>query len=142
MLPELGNFSLMLAFGFSAIQAFFCLIGSKYQNKNWLLLGKTAVTGQLLFVSISFLLLTTSFITNDFSVLYVATNSNSALPLGYRISAVWGAHEGSLLLWAMILCIWTALFSVFSRNLPILFVSKALGVLGIVSFGFLLPQKT
>ena len=138
MLPELGNFSLMLAFGFSAIQAFFCLIGSKYQNKNWLLLGKAAVTGQLLFVSISFLLLTTSFITNDFSVLYVATNSNSALPLGYRISAVWGAHEGSLLLWVMILCIWTALFSVFSRNLPILFVSKALGVLGIVSFGFLL----
>ena len=138
MLPELGNFSLMLAFGFSAVQAFFCLVGSRFQDKNWLLLGKAAVFGQLAFVSISFLFLTISFIINDFSVLYVATNSNSALPLGYRISAVWGAHEGSLLLWVLILSIWTALFSFFSRSLPILFVSKALGVLGIVSFGFLL----
>ena len=138
MLPELGNFSLMLAFGFSAIQASFCLIGSRYQDKSWLRLGNTAVFGQFFFVSISFLLLTTSFIMNDFSVLYVATNSNSALPLGYRISAVWGAHEGSLLLWVLILSVWTTLFSVFSRNLPILFVSKALGVLGIISFGFLL----
>ena len=102
MLPELGNFSLMLAFSFSAIQAFFCLIGSRYSDKNLLRLGNAAVFGQLAFVSLSFLLLTISFIVNDFSVLYVATNSNSALPLGYRISAVWGAHEGSLLLWVMI----------------------------------------
>ena len=142
MLPEFGNFSLMLAFGFSIVQTVMCLAGAHYHYNNWIRLGVSAAFGQFLFVAISFLFLTSAFIGNDFSVLYVATNSNSALPLGYRISAVWGAHEGSLLLWVLILTCWTGLFAIFSKGLPIGFSSRALGIMGIVSLGFLLFTLT
>jgi cytochrome c-type biogenesis protein CcmF len=79
-----------------------------------------------------------AFVNFDFSVLYVASNSNSALPTFYRVAALWGAHEGSLLLWAWILSLWTLAVAIFSRNLPVTFASRVMGVLGIVSFGFLL----
>src|SRR5690606_4217863 len=85
-----------------------------------------------------FVALAACFAKNDFSVFYVAQNSNSALPLHYPLSAVWGAHEGSLLLWVLILAAWTAAVSVFSRSLPGVFVARVLGVMGLVSVGFLL----
>ena len=142
MIAELGNYCLMLAFGFALVQSVMSLAGASYQFGNWIGLGKGAALGHFLFVLLSFLALTFCFVENDFSVLYVASNSNTALPLGYRISAVWGAHEGSLLLWVLILATWTTLFAFLSKDLPVLFSSRSLGVMGIISLGFLLFTLT
>ena len=101
-------------------------------------LARPAATGQFVFVSVAFVVLCHAFLNDDFSVLYVATNSNSALPTPYKIAAVWGAHEGSLLLWILILSAWTLAVTVGSRSLPEAFASRVLGVLGIVSVGMLL----
>ncbi len=99
---------------------------------------RPAVAGQFVLVSTAIGALIHAFVTFDFSVLYVASNSNSALPMFYRVAALWGAHEGSLLLWAWILAVWTLAVAMFSRKLPATFPSRVIGVLGIVSFGFLL----
>jgi cytochrome c-type biogenesis protein CcmF len=96
------------------------------------------VTGQFVFVGLAFACLVYSFVSNDFSVLYVARNSNSQLPLFYKVAALWGAHEGSLLLWIMILAIWSVAVAAFSRQLPLSFSSRVLGVMGLVSGGFML----
>ncbi|MCH8163495.1 MAG: heme lyase CcmF/NrfE family subunit, partial [Proteobacteria bacterium] len=104
----------------------------------WVAMARPLARGQFAFIAIAFMCLVYAFITYDFSVAYVAQNSNSALPLRYRISAVWGGHEGSLLLWALILSIWTLAVSIFSRSLPEAFVARVLGVMGLVSIGFLL----
>jgi cytochrome c-type biogenesis protein CcmF len=100
--------------------------------------ARPAARMQAALVALAFACLTWSFIDNDFTVSYVASNSNSMLPLMYRISAVWGAHEGSLLLWALILCFWTVAVTLFSRNLPEVFISRVVSVLGLISIGFLL----
>jgi cytochrome c-type biogenesis protein CcmF len=92
---------------------------------------------QLALVGSAFAILTYAFVTHDFSVQYVAVNSNSLLPLVYRFTAVWGAHEGSLLLWALILSIWTAAVAMFSKSLPPTVIARVLGVMGVVAFGFL-----
>jgi cytochrome c-type biogenesis protein CcmF len=138
MIPELGQFALILALGIACIQAFLPLVGATHGNSTWMSLARPTAQGQFVFLAISFSCLVYSFVSNDFSVAYVAQNSNSALPLGYRISAVWGAHEGSLLLWALILSIWMLAVSIFSRSLPEIFVARVLSVMGFVSIGFLL----
>jgi len=98
--------------------------------------SRPAVTGQWVFVALSFAVLSWAFYKNDFSVQYVANNSNSELPTFYRFAAVWGAHEGSLLLWALALSTWSVLVVPFSRNLPETFAARVIGVLGVVSVGF------
>src|SRR3546814_13785105 len=101
-------------------------------------LARPAAYAQLLFLALAFAMLTTLFVVQDFSVLYVARNSNSLLPLAYRFSAVWGGHEGSLLLWVLILGIWTGAVARLSHALPQPVVARVLAVLGMVSVGFLL----
>jgi cytochrome c-type biogenesis protein CcmF len=136
MVVELGLFALVLALLLSAAQAFFGIAGAHFGNRRWMDAVRPAATGQWVFVALSFAVLAYAFLKNDFSVLYVASNSNSALPTFYRFTAVWGAHEGSLLLWALALSSWSIAVAVFSRNLPQTFVSRVLGVLGVVSIGF------
>jgi cytochrome c-type biogenesis protein CcmF len=138
MAPELGVFALILAFCLSISQAFFGLTGAWRAKPVWMSVARPAVTGQFVFVVVAFACLVYSFVNNDFSVLYVARNSNSNLPLFYRVAAVWGAHEGSLLLWILILSIWSVAVAAFSRGLPLSFSSRVLGVMGLVSSGFLL----
>jgi len=138
MIPELGHIALILALGITLVQASLPLIGAARNNTTWMALARPTAQAQLLFTFLAFAALTYSFITHDFSVAYVAHNSNSALPLIYRISAVWGAHEGSLLLWALTLSIWTNAVVLFSRSLPLNILARVVGVLGLVSIGFLL----
>ncbi|MDH3948886.1 MAG: heme lyase CcmF/NrfE family subunit [Gammaproteobacteria bacterium] len=138
MIPEIGQFALILGLVFALVQTVLPLAGAHRGIANWVAVAKPAARVQLLFVAISFACLTWSFLTHDFSVKYVAMNSNTKLPTMYLFSAVWGAHEGSLLLWALVLSIWTACVSVFSRSIPPVMLARVLGVLGFVSVGFML----
>ncbi|HEU5136319.1 MAG TPA: heme lyase CcmF/NrfE family subunit [Steroidobacteraceae bacterium] len=138
MIPELGHFALILALVLAGAQTFFGIFGAARGDARWQAVVRPAVAGQFVLVSTAIGALVYAFVTFDFSVLYVASNSNSALPTLYRVSALWGAHEGSLLLWAWILVAWTLAVAILSRNLPATFASRVLGVLGLVSFGFLL----
>lgn len=138
MIPEIGNFCLILALALAIVQTVFPIIGAANGNYAWMALARPVARLQFLFVGISFLILTYSFLIHDFSVAYVAHNSNSMLPAMYRISAVWGAHEGSLLLWALILSGWTIAVTFYSQRLPIQFLARVVGVMGSVSIGFLL----
>ena len=138
MAPELGQFALGLALILAIVQGILPIAGAQLGKPQWMRLGRFAATGQFTFVAISFAMLTYAFVTQDFSVAYVAQNSNSALPVMYRFSAVWGAHEGSLLLWILILSSWTVAVAFFSRSMPEAFVARVLGVMGLVSVGFLL----
>ncbi|MAW33952.1 MAG: c-type cytochrome biogenesis protein CcmF [Proteobacteria bacterium] len=138
MIPELGNFLLMLALVVTAIQSVMPMIGANRGNLP--LMHLALMSGKLQFVIIfcSFGCLVASFILNDFSVLNVANNSNSALPLPYKIAASWGSHEGSMLLWLLMLAGWTFAVAINKKQLPIEFLSRILAVMGFVSFGFLL----
>ncbi len=136
MVVELGLFALILALLLSCAQAFFGLAGPALGNRRWMAAVRPAVSGQFIFVALSFAVLAWAFYKNDFSVLYVANNSNSALPTFFRFSAVWGAHEGSLLLWALSLSAWSIAVAMFSKNLPEAFAARVLGVLGVISIGF------
>jgi cytochrome c-type biogenesis protein CcmF len=138
MLPELGHFALILALLLSALQAFFGIAGPALGRDRWVAVVTPTVAGQFVMVCTAFACLIASFITLDFSVLYVAQNANSALPLIYRIAAVWGAHEGSLVLWIFLLGCWTVAVAIGASRLPKRFAARVLGVLGIVSFAFLL----
>ena len=138
MVPEIGQFALVVALLLALTQATLPLIGASRGNRVWIALARPAGQAQFLFVALAFSCLAYSFITNDFSVLNVATNSNSELPLHYRLAATWGSHEGSLLLWALMLSLWTVAVSLFSRHLPEEMVARVLSVMGIVSVGFLL----
>ncbi|MBS0552438.1 MAG: heme lyase CcmF/NrfE family subunit, partial [Proteobacteria bacterium] len=137
MIPELGHFSLVLAFVLSLVQAVVPLVGASRNRSALMAVGRPAAQGQFFFVAFSFACLTWAFITSDFSVEYVALHSNTATPLYYRITGVWGSHEGSLLLWALVLAVWTVAVTVFSRHLPDVFLARVLGVLGCISVGFL-----
>jgi cytochrome c-type biogenesis protein CcmF len=137
VIPELGNLSLALALMLAMLQAFFGLAGASRHRLSWMQSASSAVVGVFVFVGIAFAALVYSLVTHDFSVAYVAQNSNSALPLLYRIAAAWGAHEGSLLLWTWMLSIWALLVMVFSGGLPIAFRARVLGVLGLIAVGFL-----
>ena len=138
MIPELGQFLLILALGVSLVQGTLPLAGAQRGRADWMALGRPLSWLQFVLVLASFVCLTVSFVRHDFSVLYVAQNSNSALPLAYRIAGVWGGHEGSLLLWVLMLSGWTVAVASFSRSLPMQFVARILGVLGLVAVGFLL----
>ena len=138
MIPEIGQFALVIALLLALTQATLPLIGASSGNRSWIALAAPAGQAQFIFVAIAFCCLGYSFITNDFSVLNVATNSNSRLPLHYRLAATWGSHEGSLLLWTFMLALWTVAVSLFSRHLPEEMVARVLSVMGIVSVGFLL----
>lgn len=138
MVPEIGQFALILALLLALTQATLPLIGAARGNRAWIAVAAPAGQAQFIFVAIAFCCLGYSFITNDFSVLNVATNSNSQLPLHYRLAATWGSHEGSLLLWTLMLGLWTVAVSLFSRHLPEDMVARVLGVMGVVSVGFLL----
>src|SRR4030095_10945554 len=118
MIPEIGQFALIVALLLAVTQATIPLIGAARSNRAWINLAAPAGQAQFIFVTIAFGCLGYSFITNDFSVLNVATNSNSKLPLHYRLAATWGSHEGSLLLWTFMLGLWTVAVSLFSRHLP------------------------
>jgi cytochrome c-type biogenesis protein CcmF len=138
MIPELGQFALILATLLAVAQAVLPLWGATRNSPALIAVARPAAYGQFVFVAISFVMLTTAFVQQDFSVAYVAQNSNLLLPVPYRFSAVWGAHEGSLLLWVLILGAWTIAVAAFSRRLPDVVVARVLGVMGLVSLGFLL----
>ncbi len=138
MIPEFGNFALILALCLALVQGIVPLIGATRYNTRLMAIAAPAARMQFICLAVSFACLSWAFIEKDFSLLYVANNSNSLLPLQYRISAVWGSHEGSLLLWALILSGWTIAVSFFSKSLPINLSSRVLAVLGLVSVGFLL----
>src|SRR6204780_4571499 len=138
MLPELGHFALILALLLAGLQAFFGIAGPQLRRDRWLAAVAPAVAGQFVMVATAIACLVTAFVTHDFSVRYVAENSNSALPLFYRVTALWGAHEGSLLLWIFLLASWTLAVTIGAARLPARFGARVLGVLGLVSFGFLL----
>ena len=138
MIPELGNFALILALLLALIQGTLPIIGAARGVPSWIALARPVVQGQFVFIAIAFFCLAYSFINNDFSVINVAQNSNSKLPLEYRFAATWGSHEGSLLLWVLMLASWSVAVSVFSRRLPDDMVARVLGVMGLVSVGFLL----
>ncbi len=138
MSPELGQFALILALLLALVQGVLPLVGAWRGNDRLVALARPAAAGQAVFVLLAFGILTLAFLQFDFSVAYVAQNSNSELPWYYRIAAVWGAHEGSLLLWILILNVWTVAVAALSRKLPDVFMARVLGVLGLVSVGFLL----
>ncbi len=138
MIPEIGNFALIVALLLSIIQGALPIIGAARNNTVMMSTARTLATGQFVIVAIAIGCLVQSFIGNDFSVLYVAEHSNSQLPIQYRIAALWGGHEGSLLLWTFILTVWTVAVATFSRHLPQEMVARVIGVMGLISAGFLL----
>ena len=137
MLPELGQIALILALLIATLQTVLPLVGAQRGIASWMALARPSAYAQLLLVGFAFAALTYGFVTQDFSLQYVAENSNSLLPVTYRYTAVWGAHEGSLLLWALVLALWTAAVALFSRALPDTVVARVLGVMGVVSVGFI-----
>ncbi len=138
MIPELGQFALILGLSLALAQGIIPLIGAHRGDAAMMGVGRTAAVGQFVFVAFAFGCLTWAFLNDDFSVLYVAQHSQLALPAFYKVSAVWSAHEGSLLLWVLILSSWTVAVAMFSRSLPEAFSARVLGVLGLLSVGFLL----
>ncbi|QNN77309.1 heme lyase CcmF/NrfE family subunit [Pseudoxanthomonas mexicana] len=137
MLPELGQIALILALLVAALQALLPLAGAHRNKAAWMDVARPAAYAQLWLVMLAFIALTVAFVQQDFSVKYVADNSNSLLPMVYRYTAVWGSHEGSLLLWALVLAIWTGAVALFSRGLPDVVMARVLGVMGVVAVGFL-----
>jgi cytochrome c-type biogenesis protein CcmF len=138
MIPEIGHFALIVALLIALVQGVLPIAGAARGNRQWVALARPAAQAQFLFVTIAFACLAYSFLYNDFSVRYVASHSNSGLPSQYRFAAVWGGHEGSLLLWTQILTVWMLAVSVFSRHLPDALVARVLGVMGLISVGFLI----
>jgi cytochrome c-type biogenesis protein CcmF len=137
MIPELGHFALILALLVALAQGTLPLAGAAFGESRLMALARPAARAQFLLVVVAFACLAASFIGNDFSVQNVATNSNSELPVYYRFAATWGSHEGSLLLWTLMLAGWTFAVSVFSRHLPPILLARVIAVMGLVSVGFL-----
>ncbi len=138
MIPELGQLALALALGIALVLGVLPLVGAQKGRSDWMALARPLSTLLALCVAAAFVCLTTAFVQHDFSVLYVAQHSNRALPLAYRVAAVWGGHEGSLLLWLLMLVLWTLAVAMFSRTLPLPFVARILSVMGWVAVAFLL----
>jgi cytochrome c-type biogenesis protein CcmF len=138
MVPEIGQFALIIALLLAITQASLPMIGAARGNRSWMAVAIPAGQAQFIFVAIAFGCLAYSFISNDFSVVNVATNSNSHLPPPYRLAATWGSHEGSLLLWTLIMGFWTVAVTLFSKHLPEEMLARVLSVMGLISIGFLL----
>jgi len=138
MIPEWGHFSLILALGLAIALTVLPLSGALTNNALLMHSGRSLAAGFLAMTFIAFIFLTTSFVQDDFSVAYVASNSNSLLPVYYKISAVWGGHEGSLLLWVLMLAGWTFAIARFSKTLPLDMQARVLSVMGFIAVGFLL----
>src|SRR2546427_5882472 len=138
MIPELGLFASILALLMALTQATVPMIGAARGIPSWMAVGRRAARAQFMFLAIAFCSLACSFIANDFTVVNVASNSHSQLPVAYRFAATWGSHEGSLLLWTLMLGLWTASVTWFTRSLPADMVARVLGVMGAISAGFLL----
>ena len=138
MIPEIGHFLLWLALGVSLVLGILPMAGAARRNTEWMLLARPAAYTLFVLIGLAFLCLVVSFVRHDFSVMNVASNSNSALPLPYRIAASWGSHEGSLLLWALMLSGWTFAVARFSAHLPLPVLARTLAVMGLISVGFLL----
>ena len=138
MIPEIGQFVLIVALWLALLQGILPIVGAARSSPVLMSIARPLAVGQFVFVAIAFGCLTYAFISNDFSVLYVAQHSNSQLPIQYRIAALWGGHEGSLLLWAFILTLWTVAVALFSKHLPEEMVARVIGVMGLVSVGFML----
>ncbi len=136
MTAEIGQLCLIIALCLAALQFVLPLVGAQTGNKALIATARPAAHGQFLFLILAFIALTVAFMQDDFSVLYVANNSNTELPTAFKFAAVWGAHEGSLLLWALILGVWTSSVALFSRSLPDEMVARVLGVMGGVAVGF------
>lgn len=137
MIGEIGHFCLIVALMLALAQGILPLVGAQQGRAAWMAVAQPAAQGQFLFVAIAYVLLTTAFVNNDFSMLVVAQHSNSQLPTPYRIAAVWGGHEGSMLMWVLMLCLWGVAVSIFSQRLPSAFVARVLGVMGLLGTGFL-----
>jgi cytochrome c-type biogenesis protein CcmF len=138
MIPELGHFALWLALGLALVLGVVPLAGAQTGRAHWMALARPGATVLFALVLLSFVTLTSAFVDNDFSVLYVAQHSNSALPLAYRIAGVWGGHEGSLLLWVLMLAGWMCAVALLSRHLPLAVAARILAVMALVAVGFLL----
>jgi cytochrome c-type biogenesis protein CcmF len=138
MIPELGHFALILALLLAVVQAAFPLAGSLNGNRPWMSMARPLAYGQFTMIAIAFVALTQAFLTSDFSVMYVADHSNTLLPDIYKVSAVWGGHEGSLLLWVLMMAAWGAAVAAFSKNLPLPVIARVIAVQGMVAIGFLL----
>ena len=132
MLPELGQMALLIAFVLSLLLGTLPLWGAQRGNVALQLTARPLSFALLAAVTVSYILLTVAFVQHDFSVAYVAKNSNTLLPVMYQVSAVWGAHEGSLLLWVLTLCVWIAAVAVFSKNLPDVVHARVLAIMGLV----------
>ena len=137
MIPELGTFALIVSLLLSLTQAVLPLVGAQRGDLTWMAVARPAAWGQFTFTLIAYLCLVYAFLANDFTVTNVASNSYSDLPAFYRVTATWGSHEGSLLFWALILATWTVAVATFSRALPEEMVARVLGVMGLISVGFL-----
>jgi len=138
MIPEIGHLALWLALGLALILGVLPMVGAWRGREDWMTLARPGAYSLAALVTLAFGCLLASFIGNDFSVLYVAENSNSALPIQYRIAGLWGGHEGSLLLWMEMLCLWMVAVARFSRHLPRPLLSRILSVMGLICVGFLL----
>ncbi len=138
MIPEIGHFALILALSLALLQGTLPLAGAHRNDAAMMLTARTAALGQFVFVAIAYGCLTWAFLQSDFSVAYVANHSQLALPTMYKVAAVWGGHEGSLLLWILILCCWTVAVGRYSHSLPETVVARVIGVLGLLYVGFLL----
>ncbi len=138
MIPELGNFALLVALSVSLVQGTLPLLGAHRNRQAWIALARPAAAAHALLVVIAFGCLSAAFVDNDFSVVYVAQHSNTLLPLPYRLAGVWGGHEGSLLLWVLMLALWTLAVAALPQRLPPAMMARVLAVLGLVAAGFLL----
>lgn len=138
MMPELGNFLLCLALGVAALLSGYPLWGVARQDNRMMALARPLSWALFLAILGAFLLLIYAFISNDFTVIYVANNSNTQLPVWYRVAASWGSHEGSLLLWVLLMSGWTFAVALLSRNIPLEAVARVLAVMGMINVGFLL----
>ena len=138
MIPEIGQFAMILALLLAVAQSFFGIAGPWRGNARWIQAVYPAVAGQFVMLALAFGCLVWSLVHNDFTVKLVAGHSNTALPVYFRVAAAWGNHEGSLLFWVMVLSVWTLTVAAFANSLPRPFVARVLGVLGIISVGFLL----
>ena len=138
MTPELGHFSLWIALGVSLVLGVMPMVGAARGRGDWMALARPSAKLLFALVAFAFVCLTISFINNDFSVAYVATNSNRLLPMHYRVTGVWGGHEGSILLWLLMLTFWTFAVAIFSDHLPAKVQARILAVMGLLACGFLL----